>query len=223
MGILQRHVLVNIAVISMVALVRGHPAQQVNRGNAVAFLSHGLKTSRMSARVACGMLKQGKGPWYQQALLGKIAQQLLDRLGTKGIGWIEQDQIKGAARNTAARGARQHIAGNDAPTRAVATQRLDILIDQSGGIAIDLERDERASAAREHLDSQGTGAAKGIQHADLVQIEIECRHDHGRTCLAHAVGRGTGDIAPTRLFDLAAAPFTADDSHPPLTSLKICR
>ena len=150
-------------------------------------------------------------------------QQLLDRLGAKGIGRVEQDQVKGTTRHTAARGARQHIAGNDTPTRAVAAQRLDILGDQTGGIAIDLERGERAGATREHLDSQGAGAAKGVQHADLVQIEIERRHDHGCTCLAHAIGRGTGDIAPTRLFDLAAAPFTADDSHPPLTSLKICR
>ena len=86
----------------MVALVLGRPAQQVNRGNAVALLSHGLKTSRMGARIGCGMLKQGKGPGRQQSLLGKILQQPLDRLGAKRIRRIEQDQIKRTTRHAPA-------------------------------------------------------------------------------------------------------------------------
>ena len=72
MDILRRRILVIFILVSMVVLALGHPAQQVNRGNAVALLSHGLKTSRMSARIGCGMLKQGKGPGRQQSLLDKI-------------------------------------------------------------------------------------------------------------------------------------------------------
>ena len=150
-------------------------------------------------------------------------QQLLDRLGAKSIGRVEQDQVKGTARHAPARSARQHVTRHHTPTRTVTAERLDILGNQTSSVAIDLERGERAGATREHLNAQGAGAAKGIQHADLVQIEVECRHDHRCARLAHAIGRGAGDIATTGLLDLTTAPFAADDSHPPLTSLKMCR
>ena len=76
----------------------------------------------MRARVGGGMLKQGVRARGQQTLLGKVLQQFLNRLGTKGIRRIEQDQVEGAARNTTARGACQHIARHHAPTCTVTAE-----------------------------------------------------------------------------------------------------
>ena len=70
----------------------------------------------MRARIGGGMLKQGVSARRKQTLLGQILQQFLDRLGTKSIGRVEQDQIKGAARHTTARGTRQHVARDHTPT-----------------------------------------------------------------------------------------------------------
>lgn len=71
-GVLRGRILVIFVLVSIVVLVLDHPAQQVNRGNAIALLPHSLKTSWMSARIGCGMLKQSKSPRRQQTLLGKI-------------------------------------------------------------------------------------------------------------------------------------------------------
>ena len=97
------------------------------------------------------MLKQSIGTRGEQTLLGQVLQQLVDRLGTKSIGRVEQDQIKGAARYTTARGTRQHVTRDHAPTRTVTAERLDILGNEPRGVAIDLKRRERAGPTREHL------------------------------------------------------------------------
>ena len=96
----------------------------------------------MRARIGGGMLKQGISARCKQTLLSQVLQQFLDRLGTKSIGRVEQDQIKRAARHTTARGARQHVARYHAPTRTVTADRLDILGNEPRGIPIDLERRE---------------------------------------------------------------------------------
>ena len=107
----------------------------------------------MRARIGGGMLKQGISTRCKQTLLGQILQQFLDRLGAKSIRRVEQDQIKGAARHTTARGTHQHVARHHAPTRTVTAERLDILGNEPRGVAIDLKRRERAGPTREHLDT----------------------------------------------------------------------
>ena len=105
----------------------------------------------MRARIGGGMLKQGISARRKQTLLSQVLQHFLDRLGTKSIGRVEQDQIKGAARYTTARGTCQHVARDHTPTRTVTAERLDILGNEPRGVAIDLKRRERAGPTREHL------------------------------------------------------------------------
>ena len=81
----------------------------------------------MRTRVGGSVLKERISTWCQQVLLGQVLQQLLDRLGAKSIGRVEQDQVKGTARHAAARSACQHVAAHHAPTRTVTAERLDIL------------------------------------------------------------------------------------------------
>ena len=71
---------------------------------------------------------------------GALGLEMLSR-GARSLTTFE---IKGAARHTTARGTRQHVARDHAPTRTVTAERLDILGNEPRGVTIDLKRRERA-------------------------------------------------------------------------------
>ena len=98
-------------------------------------------------------------------------EQVTDKRRLLGVGRIEQDERKTGRRHQGmAFGGFEDVAGDDAHTRGLQTERGEVLLEDGTSRAIALDEGAARSTARECLDAERPTTREGVEHDDVGQV-----------------------------------------------------
>ena len=160
---------------------------------------------RMSREIVlAGMLHHQPTVGQQQVVLEHVVNDLLDvRQVVRRVGEDDVELL-------AARGSVGESILPDDRHLVIVLQLVDGFLDEFGARQVLVDRDHGERPSGGELVGDVAGAGKKVEHTHVVEVEIVVQ-DVEKALLAHVHRRSHGKVAGRH--DMAAAVFSADDSH----------